>query len=96
MEQDKSNLNIVISLKLKIFFLGGLLLVACDKKENGADVIITNATIYTVDEKNPWAEALAIKDGKIIYVGSEENVESLAAGNTQFLDFREMFVMPAF
>lgn len=96
MEQDKSNLNKVISLKLKIFFLGGLLLVACDKKENGADIIITNATIYTVDGKNPWAEAIAIKDGKIIYVGAKENVQSFAASNTEFLDFGEMFVMPAF
>ena len=36
-----------------------------------ADLIIKNAKIYTVNKKQPWADTLAVKDGKFIYVGDE-------------------------
>lgn len=35
-----------------------------------ADAIYTNGKIYTVDDSNVWAEAVAIKDGKFVAVGS--------------------------
>ena len=35
-----------------------------------ADTVYTNAKFYTVNEMQPWAEAVAIKDGKFIKVGS--------------------------
>jgi hypothetical protein len=35
-----------------------------------ADLLFINAEMYTVDAARSWAEAMAIKDGKIIYVGS--------------------------
>ena len=41
-----------------------------------ADTIITNAAIYTVDEGNPWAEAVAVKSGKYIYVGDASGVQA--------------------
>ena len=34
-----------------------------------ADVVYTNGKIYTVNEKQPWAEAVAIKDGEFLVVG---------------------------
>jgi glycerate-2-kinase len=43
-------------------------LTSVSKKES-ADLIITGAKIFTSDKQQPWAEALAIKDGKFIYVG---------------------------
>ena len=39
-----------------------------------ADRIIKNAKIFTADQGNPMASALAVKDGKFIYVGDEEPV----------------------
>ena len=36
-----------------------------------ADLIIKNAKIYTVNKKQPWATALAVKNGKFIYVGQD-------------------------
>lgn len=35
-----------------------------------ADTIFINGNVYTVEAKQPWAEAVAIKNGKIIYVGN--------------------------
>ena len=39
------------------------------KPDQKADKVFTHAKVYTVNEKQPWAEAVAIKDGKITYVG---------------------------
>ena len=36
-----------------------------------ADQIIKNAKIFTADQSNPLAAALAVKDGKFVYVGDE-------------------------
>ncbi len=41
----------------------------CDQAEE-ADTAYTNGRIYTVSEAQPWAEAVAIKDGKFEVVGS--------------------------
>ena len=42
-----------------------------------ADTIYTNGKIYTVNEAQPWVEAVAIKDGKFIKVGSTADVNAL-------------------
>jgi len=36
---------------------------------NIAGKVFTNARVYTVNEDQPWAEAVAIKDNRIVYVG---------------------------
>jgi predicted amidohydrolase YtcJ len=62
--------------------------------ENPADFIWKNAAIYTVDNSTPWASAMAIKDGKIIYVGDDEGVEVFQDANTLVEDLEGAFVMP--
>ena len=37
--------------------------------EPPADTVYTNGKFYTVNEAQPWAEAVAIKDGRFVYVG---------------------------
>ena len=59
-----------------------------------ADAIYTNGKIYTVNEAQPWAEAVAIKDGKFITVGSADQVAALAGDNTEVVDLGGAFVMP--
>ena len=41
-----------------------------------ADQIIKNAKIFTSDNENPQATALAVKDGKFIYVGDEAGLST--------------------
>ena len=69
------------------------LLVSCSKQKS-ADVIYTNGKIYTVNENQPWAEAVAIKDGKFIKVGNNKDVEALEGGETNVIDLKGQFVMP--
>jgi predicted amidohydrolase YtcJ len=59
-----------------------------------ADVVYTNGHIYTVDEAQPWAEALAIKDGRFVAVGSNADIESLLGAGTEAVDLEGAFVMP--
>lgn len=42
------------------------------------DTIIVNARITTLDRENPQAEAVAIRDGKFLTVGSEQEVRAAA------------------
>lgn len=51
-----------------------LIIFACQKDKLQADLIVTNANIYTVDEDFNKAESFAVKDGKIIAVGSTSEI----------------------
>src|SRR3546814_14704748 len=61
-----------------------------------ADLILTNARIYTVEDKQPWAEAVAIKDGKIVAVGSTASVAKMRGAATRTVDLGGKPVLPAF
>ena len=59
-----------------------------------ADTVYTNGKIYTVDEAQPWVEAVAIKDGKFLVVGSAADVEGVTADATEVVDLEGGFAMP--
>ena len=42
------------------------------------DVVVRNAHVYTVDAQRPWAQAVAIKDDRIVWVGDERDAEAHA------------------
>ena len=50
-----------------------------------ADIIITNAKIFTSDESNPWAQAVAVKGNRIIYVGTNEEAQSYQNPSTRLI-----------
>ncbi len=82
---------------LAIIFGLGLLLFSCSQESGEtADTIITNANVYTVDPAIPQAEAIAIKDGRILKVGSRAEVEALQGEQTELIDAGGQFVMPGF
>lgn len=61
-----------------------------------ADTILTNARVYTVDRKQPWAQSIAIKDGKIVAVGPAAAVAKTKGANTRIVDLGGRLVLPAF
>ncbi|UTW67087.1 amidohydrolase [bacterium SCSIO 12643] len=61
-----------------------------------ADQIFTNGKIYTVNEAQPWAEAIAIKGNKIIFVGASEDVKSYSGKETQTTDLNGKMILPGF
>lgn len=60
------------------------------------DMIVVNADIYTVDADTPRAEALAVKDGRFIAVGSTEEIQALGDDQTQIIDAQGATVVPGF
>jgi predicted amidohydrolase YtcJ len=60
-----------------------------------ADLILRNARVYTV-ENNAWAEAVAIKDGRILAVGTDAQVTRRAGAATKVVDLHGKLLMPAF
>lgn len=61
-----------------------------------ADIIIIHAKIYTLDEKHPWADSLAILKGKIVALGKEEEVTRRRGIGTKMIDAGSKLVLPGF
>lgn len=59
-----------------------------------ADTVYTNGAIYTVNEAQPWAEAVAVSDGIITVVGSNADMQPVTGGKTRVVDLGGRFVMP--
>jgi len=60
-----------------------------------AEILIVHSKIYTVDEKKPWAESVAIRKGKIIAVGTNEQLERFRGIGTKMIDAGGKVVLPA-
>lgn len=61
-----------------------------------ADLIVTNAHIFTSDPSNPRAEAIAIDGNRIVYVGDMEGVKNWQARGTRVVDGMGNTLMPGF
>jgi len=61
-----------------------------------ADTIYHGGDIVTVDDRNPTAEALAVKDGRIIAVGKQGDVLKLRGESTQVVDLGGKTLIPGF
>ncbi|MBT8272605.1 MAG: amidohydrolase [Bacteroidia bacterium] len=79
----------------KLFILFLLLLsLACANKEQ-ADLIVTNANIYTVNNAFDNAEAFAVRDGKFVAVGSTQSILN-DYDSENMLDAEEQTIVPGF
>lgn len=63
---------------------------------SGADTIYHNGTILTINDKQPKVEAVAIKDGKILAVGSKEEVLKSKNASTKLIDIAGKTMLPGF
>src|SRR5919198_3309572 len=64
--------------------------------QSTADVLVLNGRIYTVNAKQPWAEALAIRQGKIIAVGTSKDLARFRGTSTKVIDAQGHLVLPGF
>jgi predicted amidohydrolase YtcJ len=97
-----------------LLLLGAAGLTACRSEAGSADLILTNARVYTLDWGEPdvhghpapdapfdsasgWrpdAEAVAIKDGLIVFVGDDQGVEAFRGRHTRVMDLEGATVIP--
>ncbi|WP_281558260.1 amidohydrolase [Thalassomonas sp. RHCl1] len=63
-------------------------------KEQLANTVFTNGNIYTVNPEQPSAQALALKDGEIIFVGDDSQVQNFIGDNTRVINLQGKMMMP--
>ena len=61
-----------------------------------ADMALLNANVITMNDEQPRAEAVAIKNGKIVGVGSNTEIRQMCSAQTECLDFGGKTVLPGF
>ena len=66
--------------------------IAADK----ADYVFKNGAIYTIDSKNPTAQAIADQGKDISYVGTNEGVKPFIGDKTQVIDLHGQMLLPGF
>ncbi len=67
----------------------------CAREPAGAaGMVFTGGEIYTVNKAQPWVEAVAVKDGKFLVVGSNADVEAVTGASTEVVDLAGGFAMP--
>ena len=62
----------------------------------GADLILINGRVYTLDPAKPWAEAVAIAGDRILAVGTSAEIRALAGADTRTVDLAGGFALPGF
>ncbi len=60
------------------------------------DLLLRNANVLTIDAGQPRAQALAIRDGRIVAVGSDEELDGLVSSAKKVVDLDGATVMPGF
>lgn len=61
-----------------------------------ADFVLTNTTVYTADSENSVYKAVAVKEGKILAVGSADDISEYIGEKTTIMDLEGAFVYPGF
>ncbi len=72
------------------------ILSSCSKTPQPADIIITNARVYTVNPEQPWAEAVVVKGERILFVGSGNKAERFRSSRTRVIDAGGRLLLPGF
>lgn len=83
---------------MRRFVLAALLLaaplVAQTPAQRPADLIVTNARIYTVDDTRPVVAAMAVRDGKVLFTGSVREAMALRGPSSRIVDLDGRVVIP--
>lgn len=85
-----------IKFNLLFFVLWTSFITSCTPSKNieEATILFKGGTIYTLDTERAVAQAIAIKDSLILFVGSEEEVEAYIGPKTQMIDFSGKIMTP--
>lgn len=76
--------------------LCALALAAQAQSPETADTVLVNAKIYTVNPREPWAAALAIRGEKILAVGDGREIARYRGPRTRVIDAKGRLVLPGF
>ena len=63
-------------------------------RDSFADLVLRRGKIYTVDSANPWAESIAIRGGKLTFVGADRDLNPFIGADTRVVDLHGRMAMP--
>ena len=78
------------------FFALVLIIAGCQVQEPTADKIVINAVIWTGNQNQPAAEAMAIKGDSIVFMGSTKQVQQYQGPSAEVIDAGGKFIAPGF
>jgi hypothetical protein len=85
------------NLKIFLTIIVTVILSTCHQNNSQlADLVFKNGFIYTVNSLNSKSEAVAVSDGKFIYVGDNNGVKSFIGDKTKVIDLKKRMVLPGF
>lgn len=61
-----------------------------------ADLVLTGAAVYTMDPARSWAEAVAVRGGRIVFVGTAREAQAFAGPRTRVVELGGRMVLPGF
>ena len=61
-----------------------------------ADVVFRSGGVYTVDAARSWAESVAVREGRIVYVGSDSGLTPWIGPRTRQIDLKGKMLLPGF
>ena len=83
----------------QLIVFSGIILSGCAPESDppaAADQVLMNGYVYTVDAERSVAEAVAIHDGRIAFVGSNTDVATLIDEGTEVIDLNGQMLLPGF
>jgi predicted amidohydrolase YtcJ len=72
------------------------LIPAPQRTQSAADIVFKNGNVYTANDKSPKAQAIAVKDDKIVFVGTNAAAQKYVGPNTRVVDLKGSTVLPGF
>jgi predicted amidohydrolase YtcJ len=79
-----------------ILVLASALFLGCAAADNSTDLVLTRGVVWTGDASAPVAEAVAIRDGRIIAIGTAAALSEYESAGTRTIDLAGRFVAPGF
>ena len=65
-------------------------------RKEAADLAFVSGSVYTGDAARRWAQAVAVRGGRIVAVGSDADVRGVVAPSTEVMDLRGRMLLPGF
>lgn len=85
-----------VLLLLSVLLTGGKIVSAQEAAQQPADLVFHGGSVYTVDASRSWAEAVAIRAGRIVYVGADIGAKAWIGPNTRRIALDGKMLLPGF
>ena len=79
-----------------LFFFSLLFILGCKSNQQKGDILYFGGNIITMEDGVPEVEALVLKGGKILFVGSRKNADAYVGDSTNQIDLKGKTLLPGF